>query len=101
MSITVRLVMVELITYLTMHIKPKVYSHNLCVSPEPILFMMFNIKSKSIAFPKHSTNGDIRIIIAFYAESYHLSHQLGHTNAFTWPCDLYYLSKHFHVLISK
>ena len=31
-------------------IKQKVYSHALCVSPEPILFNMFNMKSISIVF---------------------------------------------------
>ena len=48
--------------------------------PEPILFMMFNIKPIFIAFPKHTTYCDIRITNVFYqvvnewrAITYHIS----------------------------
>ena len=49
-------------------IKQKAHSHNVYVSPEPILFMMFNMKSISIAFPKHTNYVDICIINVFYQE---------------------------------
>ena len=53
-------------TSIIQDIKQKVYIHDLCVSPEPILFMIFNMKSISISFPKHTTYGDIHITNVFY-----------------------------------
>ena len=67
LSISIRLVMIHRATTLFYNasiiqdIKQKQYSHNLCVSPEPIFFMMFNMKPITIAFPQHTNNGVIRI----------------------------------------
>ena len=66
LSISIRLVMIHQATTLFYNvsiiqdIKQKQYSHK-CVSPEPILFMIFNMKSKTIAFPQHTNYGAIRI----------------------------------------
>ena len=49
-------------------IKQKLYSHNVCVSSEPILLMLFNMKSIAIAFPQHTNDDNICIINAFYEE---------------------------------
>ena len=69
-----------------------------CVSTEPILFMKFNmiwvnIHCFSSAYKLYWCPHYQCILPSHrWGESYHLSHQLGHANAFTWARNLYYLS---------
>ena len=87
MRITIRATTLFCHASIIQDFKQKLYSHTVCVSPEPILFMMFNMKSISVAFPQHTHYDNICIVNAFYKV---VNEELGHANVFTLVWDLYF-----------